>query len=110
MEEANEITKELYSIKNAICSNFQNIIYFNEPFYTLTVFVELYLLWNISKLINDKVILIIGANIILFYSSIDKVYPRFLFRARMFIKEMIEGILSAILAFIPKYKEVQKAQ
>ena len=110
MEEANEIAKELYLIKNAICSNFQAIIYFDEPFYTLTVFVELYLLWNISKIINDKIILIIGVNVILFYSLIDKKYPIFLFRARMFVKEMIEGILSAILVFIPKYKEVQKTQ
>ena len=80
MEEANEIAKELYSIKNAICSNFQAIIYFDEPFYSLTVFVELYLLWNISKIINDKIILIIGVNVILFYSLIDKKYIKYFYK------------------------------
>ena len=53
--------------------------------------------------------LLIG-NIIIFYSFIEEKYPKFLFRCRMFVKEMIEGILSLIFAIIPKYEEDKKAQ
>ena len=59
---------------------------------------------------NDKFILLIAGNITIFYSFIEKKCTKFLFRCRMFVKEMIEGILSLVFAFIPKYVEVQKAQ
>ena len=36
---------------------------------------------------------------------IEKKYPKFLFRSRMFVKEIIEGVLSAIMALFPKYEE-----
>ena len=57
---------------------------------------------------NDKLILLVIGNIIIFYSFIEEKYPKFLFRSRMFIKEMIEGILSLIFAIIPKFEEEVK--
>ena len=70
----------------------------------------MYLFLIISKFINDKLILLIIGNIIIFYSFIEDKYPKFLFRCRMFVKEMIEGVLSLIFAIIPKYEEVEKKQ
>ena len=81
-----------------------------EPFYCLTVIIELYIFWKFSAIINDKLIILIIGNIIIFYSLLEKKYPKFLFRCRMFVKEMIEGILSLIFAIIPKYEEDKKAQ
>ena len=82
----------------------------DEPFYSLTVFIELYILWKISAIFNDKLIVLIAGNIIIFYSFLDEKYPKFLFRCRMFVKEVIEGILGFIMALIPKYEENKKEQ
>ena len=109
-EEAKKITKELYSLKNALKLKFQQIITFYEPFYTLIVFVELFIFWKISKLFNDKLILLVIGNVLIFYSFIEKKYPRFLFRCRMFVKHIIEGIISSIITFIPKYEEIKKEE
>ena len=109
-EEIKKITKELYSLKKALHLKFKQIITFYEPFYTLIVFVELFIFWKISKLFNDKLILLVIGNVLIFYSFIEKKYPRFLFRCRMFVKQIIEGILSSIITFIPKYEEIKKEQ
>ena len=73
--------------------------------YSLVVIIELYIFWRISKIINDKIIILIVGNIIFLYSIIEKKCPQFLFKCRMFIKEIIEGILGLFMAFIPKYEE-----
>ena len=97
--------KDLYRVKNDLYTNFLHIVNLEEPFYTLIALIELYLFWKISKVINDKIIILIIGNIIIFYSMIEKKYPKFLFRSRMFVKEIIEGVLSAIMALLPKYEE-----
>ena len=94
----------------ALNSNLKKIIYFDEPFYSLIVFIELYIFWKISKLFNDKIILLVIGNVLIFYSVIEKKYPRFLFRCRMFVKEIIEGVLISINTFIPKYEEVKNVE
>ena len=99
------LIKDLYRVKNDLYTNFLKIVNLEEPFYTLIALVELYLFWKISKVINDKIIILIIGNIIIFYSMIEKKYPKFLFRSRMFVKEIIEGVLSAIMALFPKYEE-----
>ena len=102
--------KDLYRVKNDLYTNFLKIVNLEEPFYTIIALVELYLFWKISKVINDKIIILIIGNIIIFYSKIDKKYPNFLFRSRMFVKEMIEGVLSAIMALFPKYEEQKEKE
>jgi len=74
------------------------------------VLIELYIFWSVSKLINDIIILLVIGNIIIFYSLIEIKYPQFLFRIRMSAKEIIEGVITAIMAIIPKYKEETEAQ
>ena len=78
--------------------------------YSLVVIIELYIFWRISKIINDKIIILIVGNIIFLYSIIEKKCPQFLFKCRMFIKEIIEGILSLFMTFIPKYQEEPKTE
>ena len=110
MDEINEFVKEIYSIKNKLFLNFKKIIYCEDLLYSLVAFIELYIFWKISNIINDKIILLIIGNIIFLYSIIEKKYPQFLFRIRMFVKEIIEGILSLFMAFIPKYEEEPKTE
>ena len=102
--------KDLYRVKNDLYTNFLHIVNLEEPFYTLIALIELYLFLKISKVINDKIIILIIGNIIIFYSMIEKKYPKFLFRSRMFVKEIIEGVLSAIMALLPKYEEQKEKE
>ena len=102
-----EFIKNINKIRKDIFDNFQDIIYFKEPLYSLTAFIELYIFLTISKFINDRIIILIICNIIIFYDIIEKKYPKFLFKSRMYIKEIIEGILGIIIALIPKYEEVR---
>ena len=108
--EEKELIKDLSRIKNNFIENFQKIIFCDEPFYTGIVLIELYIFWSVSKLINDIIILLVIGNIIIFYSLIEIKYPQFLFRIRMSVKEIIEGVITAIMAIIPKYKEEIEAQ
>ena len=110
LDEKKEFVEEINSIKNKLFSLFKKIIYFEDLLYSLVVFVELYILWKISKIINDKIVLLIAGNIIIFYSVIEKKYPKFLFRIRMFIKEVIEGILGLFIVLIPKYEDPKKTK
>ena len=102
-----EFIKNVNKIRKEIFYNFQDIIYFKEPLYSLTAFIELYILLNISKFVNDKIIILIICNIIIFYDIIEKKHPKFLFKSRMYIKEIIEGIVGIFIALIPKYEEVR---
>jgi hypothetical protein len=104
-EEMKLLIKDLYRVKNDLYTNFLKIVNLEEPFYTLIALIELYLFWKVSKVMNDKIIILIIGNVIIFYSMIEKKYPKFLFRCRMFVKEIIEGVLSAIMALFPKYEE-----
>ena len=65
---------------------------------------KLYLLCNILNLFNDKLILFIIMNIIIFYAPIENKSEHFLFKIKMAIKQTIEGIIRLAIAFIPKYE------
>jgi len=65
---------------------------------------KLYLLCNILNLFNDKLILFIIMNIIIFYAPIENKSEHFLFKIKMAIKQIIEGIIGLAIAFIPKYE------
>jgi len=105
-----ELIENLNKIRKDIFDNFQDIIYFKDPLYSLTVFIELYIFFNISKFINDKIVILIICNIIIFYNIIEKRHPKFLFKCRMYIKEIIEGILGIFMALIPRYEEVRNTK
>ena len=49
-------------------------------------------------------------NILIFYSPIETLCPKFLFRIRMFIKEIIEGIICIFVLFIPKCEKKRVVQ
>ena len=93
---------ELAFFIKAILDNIRRIIFFEDFIYSLTAFIEIFLFLKIIKRINMIFLCLIIGNTLIFYSPIEKKYPKFLFQIRMFIKEIIEGILCVIIALIPK--------
>lgn len=67
--------------------------------------IEFYLLMKITAFFDDKIILLFVSNIIIFYSVLEKKFPYFVFKTRMAIKQIIEGIIVLILCAIPRYEE-----
>ena len=59
---------------------------------------------KISYWIGDRIIIFIILNIFIFYVPIEKIFPHFLFKSRMYIKQSIEGTFGVIECLIPTYK------
>ena len=56
------------------------------------------------NIFNEKLILFIIINVIIFYSPIEDKSEHFLFKIKMMVKQTIEGIIGLIIAIIPKYE------
>ena len=98
-----EILKEIKNILFAILYNIYNIIFFKELIYSLTAFVEIFLFYKFFKRINYIIFCLFVGNILIFYSYVDKQSPKFVFKCRMFIKEIIEGVICIIITLIPTW-------
>ena len=85
----------------AILVNTWKIIIFDNLLYTLTALIEIFLFYKLSKRINWIIFTMVLGNILIFYAPIYNRCPKFLFRIRMFIKEIIEGVLVVLSCLIP---------
>ena len=109
-----EKLKTLFKEFNASITYFKNFlkktISLEDKLYTTRIFIEFYLLMKITSFLSDKFIILIIANICIFYSIIDKKFPYFLFKCRMSVKQIIEGIIVLLICIIPRYeeKEIEK--
>ena len=104
-----EKLKTLFKEFNASITHFKNFlkktISLEDKLYTTRIFIEFYLLMKITSFLSDKFIILIISNICIFYSIIDKKFPYFLFKCRMSIKQIIEGIIVLLICIIPRYEE-----
>ena len=104
-----EKLKTLFKEFNASIAYFKNFlkktISLEDKLYTTRIFIEFYLLMKITSFLSDKFIILIISNICIFYSIIDKKFPYFLFKCRMSIKQIIEGIIVLLICIIPRYEE-----
>ena len=91
---------ELKYFIEEILKNIRRILFFEDLIYSLTAFVEIFLFWKIIRRINLIILCLIVGNILIFYSPIEKQCPKFLFKIRMFIKEIIEGIICILFTLI----------
>ena len=91
---------------------FKNFIYktisLENKLHTTRVIIEFYLLMKITSFLSDKFIFLFISNICIFYSVIEKKFPYFLFKCRMSIKQIIEGIIVLIICIIPSYEKKEK--
>ena len=78
---------------------------FEEPILTIKAVIYIYCCMKIATWLGDRFILLVILNIFVFYAPIDKKYPHFIFTTRMYIKQIIEGIIGIIECFIPRYED-----
>ena len=84
---------------------FRKIVSFEDPIFTIKVLIYIYLLMKLAGLLGDRFILLIVLNIFIFYAPIEKKCPHFLFKSRMYVKQIIEGTIGIIECLIPRYEE-----
>ena len=100
-ESFNDFHASVLYFKNFI----KKTISFEDKLYTIRVLIEFYLLMKVGTLLNDKFILLLFSNICLLYAPLDKKFPNFIFKIRMSVKQIIEGIIILIVCLVPKYEE-----
>lgn len=97
--------EEVLKQEKVIGFKYQKIISFEDPIFTLKSLFYLYLTIKVSSLLGDRFILWIVLNIFIFYAPLDKKYPHFIFVSRMYVKQVIEGIVGIFECLIPRYVE-----
>ena len=60
------------------------------------------------SVIGDRFIVLVIQNIFIFYAPIEKKFPHFLFKSRMYIKQTIEGIVGILECLIPRYEDIKQ--
>lgn len=60
---------------------------------------------KVVNIINDKFMLLIIMNIVIFYAPIENITDHFLFKAKMAVKQTFEGIIGLVECLIPRYEE-----
>ncbi len=84
------------------------IIDFEDYYYSIKKIFIFVIISKIINLFNEKFIFLIILNIIIFYGPLEKKYPYFLFKSRMYIQQIFQGIVGLIKCFIPKYEQIKK--
>jgi hypothetical protein len=107
-DEQNQICEEINEFKNFVENFFKKTISFDDKLYTFRVLIEIFILMKFTSFLNDRIILLFILNIIIFYAPLEKKCPHFLFKSRMFLRQIIEGAMGAIDCLIPRYEDMNE--
>jgi len=103
--EENKVKDSLFKSYTRISNYFKKIIDFNDAYFSLEQLFNIYSLVSIINYVNEKLILLIIMNIIIFYFPIESRTDHFLFKIYMAIKQTYEGIIGLVIVIIPKFEK-----
>ena len=83
---------------------------FDDKILTIKTIIYLFLLIKVSAWIGDKIIFSVVLNVFIFYAPINSVFPNFLFYTRMYIKQIIEGIVAILICFCPTCEKKKNSE
>lgn len=88
------------------CRGFiEKVISLSDLRLTFKTIITLYLLSGIlGKLCYDVLLLLIFVNLVVFYAKIEKRYPNFLYENLLAANQMVDGVISLIDVFVPRYE------
>jgi len=107
-EKLKVVFKEVHASIEYFKNFLKKTISLEDKLHTFRTLIELYLLMKVTSFLNDKIILILVSNIIIFYAIIEEKYPYFVLKSRMAVRQVIEGVIVLILCVIPRYEEEKK--
>ena len=101
----NEQTKQyLYHSYLKRYNYMKEIITFKDVKRSIKELLKMFIIMKIINIINDKLLLLIVVNIIIFYSPLENKSDHFLFKGKMAVKQFCEGIVGLIECLIPRYE------
>ena len=89
---------------------FKKAISCEDKLYTIVIIIQVYILMKITSLFNDKFMIYLILNIVMLYAPLEKKCPNFLFKCRITLKQIIEGVIGLLECMIPKYVENTKKE
>jgi len=105
IQEDQKIKNNLFRSYSYLFNKVKKIIVFEDYKYSIKELVILYVIMKVINLINDKFLLLIIMNIIIFYAPIDNICDHFLFKIKMGFVQIFEGIIGLLECLIPRYEE-----
>ena len=103
--EEDKIKDSLFKSYTFVSNYLKKIVFFEDAYFTLNTLFKLYSLVSLLNYVNDKLILFIFMNIIIFYFPIENKTDHFIFKIYMAIKQTIDGIIGLLIVIIPKYEK-----
>ena len=103
-----KIKENLFKGHSSLCKYIKKVTSLEDYTFTLIEIIKIYLISKVINILNEKFILLIITNIVMFYAPIEDKTDHFLFKAKMAVKQTFEGILGLLSCLIPKYEEPQK--
>ena len=100
----NKLKDSLFKSYSYVQEKLNKITNVEDIYFCGKTLLKFYVFCNILNLFNDKLILFIIMNIIIFYAPIENKSEHFLFKIKMAVKQTLEGIIGLVIAFIPKYE------
>ena len=100
-----EIQEAIYKSYSLFSDYIQKIVSFEDYKFSLLQLFKLYMCAKVINILNEKFILLIITNIIMFYEPLENYSDHFLFKAKMAVIQVIEGTIGLISCLIPKYEE-----
>ena len=100
-----DLKTELLKIHLQVSTYVKNIVSLENYVYTFSELAKIYVFFKIINLFNDKFLLLLLLNAALLYSPIEKKCNHFVFKGRMAVKQVIEGVIGLVSCFIPRYEE-----
>ena len=103
--EEDKIKDSLFKSYTFVSNYLKKIVFFEDAYFSLNTLFKLYSLVSLLNYVNDKLILFIFMNIIIFYFPIENKTDHSIFKIYMAIKQTIDGIIGLLIVIIPKYEK-----
>ena len=102
-----KIEEELFKGYSCFFEYIHKIISLEDIEFSFTELFKLYMLRKVINIFNEKFLLLIIMNVIMFYVPLEHYSDHFLYKAKMAVKQTIEGTIGLIICLIPKYEELK---
>ena len=103
-----KIKENLFKGHSSLYKYIKKVTSLEDYTFTFIEIIKIYLISKAINILNEKFILLIITNIVMFYAPIEDKTDHFLFKANMAVKQTFEGIFGLLSCLIPKYEEPQK--
>lgn len=107
-EDIKRFGEELICLKKRFILLIKKVTSLEDYTYSLRALIEIYIIMKVTWILNYKITLLLLSNLILFYGPLEGYCPHFLFKVKMTLIQIVEGIFGIIICLIPKYEEEEK--